>query len=597
MHFAKRFLVLIVAPLCTAPLLSQLNPAPEKAVLAQRVDAAQQVEFNVYLPLQHRDELDSLIKTLHDSSSSSYQKWLKPAEFKSRFGASDTSVAAVRKQLEAYGLTTQLTATQRIHVTGSAHAVEQAFATQLRVGTFRSGRKTIAAATPISLPGALASNSAVVTGLSGFVRMRAHSRRQATPLNRYSNVGPYWFTDLKQAYKFPSYKVYTGKGVTIGILMSNDYNPADMRTYFAHEKLAVPKITTVNIDGGAPYDPDASGETHLDLQQSGGMAPAANFVLYNLRDLFDETIFDGLITILESNKADIVNMSFGSPEIFYTPEYNGGTDFTAYLQIYDDLFKQGNAQGITFVASSGDLGALSAPPIACFDPDATSSCGSFVASAETPATDPHVTSVGGTNLFTTHSDTTLDSKYVSESAYGDPYAFDDWYGTPATGSIWGSGGGNSIIFKKPLFQQLVDTGSNYRTVPDVAGHMGGCPIGAAYCDGSTTSSDILVLNGLFYLAIGTSASAPDFAGLLALKIERVGHRLGNENYEIYGLAALQDAGLPLNIYNDNIPGFNGLYSGKRGYDRVTGNGTVNGVNFLLAPLVPTAGTPQSPSNP
>jgi hypothetical protein len=30
---------------------------------------------------------------------------------------------------------------------------------------------------------------------------------------------------------------------------------------------------------------------------------------------------------------------------------------------------------------------------------------------------------------------------------------------------------------------------------------------------------------------------------------------------------------------------------------VLGNGSVIGINFLLAPQVPAAGTPQSPSNP
>jgi subtilase family serine protease len=598
MSFAKRHLIVFAASLCAAILPSSNALAADKATLTQRVDSTQTVQFDVFLPLQHKTELASLVETLNDSSSASYHKWLKPSEFKSRFGTSDASVAAVRKQLEAYGLTTELAAPQRIRVTGNAAAVEQAFATQLKSGTYRNGRKTIAAASPISLPGALASNKAVVAGLSGFVRMRAHSRRLAQPMNRYSSSGPYWFTDLKQAYQYPSYKVYTGKGVTIGVLMSNDYNPADMAAFFAHEKLAVPKMSTVNINGGAPYDPDLSTETHLDMQQTGGMAPNASIVLYNLPDLSDDNIIDGLQTIINDNKADVVNMSFGGPEIFYTPEYNSGQDFTDLLGIYDDLFKQGNAQGITFVASSGDQGALPAPPLACFFPDATSACGSMQASAETPASSPHVTGVGGTNLETTHSATTLDSKYVSEQAYGDPLAIDIFYGTPATGGIWGSGGGESIYYKKPVFQRLVDTGSKkYRTVPDLSGHMGGCPAGSLGTCPDSDSSVAVAIDGGLYAVIGTSASAPDFAGLLALKIERYGKRLGNENPEIYALAALQNIGFPLKVYHDDVPGYNGLYTTKKGYNRVLGNGTVIGVNFLLAPFVPTAGTPQSPSNP
>lgn len=597
MRFAKKFLALFAATLSTAVLPTTLAHAADKAVLAQRAAATQNVEFDVFLPLSHRDDLSSLVASQHDSSSPSYHKWIKPAEFRARFGASDATVAAIRQQLEAYGLTTNLVSQQRIHVTGSASAVEQVFATQLHNGTYASGRKTIATATPLSLPGTLSANGAVVTGLSGFIRMRPHSRRLATPLNRYSSAGPYWFDDLKQAYKYPSYKVYTGKGVTIGILMSGDFNPADMTKYFAHEKLAVPKMSTVNINGGAPYDPNNSTETHLDMQQTGGMAPNASIVLYNLPDLSDSNIIAGLITILESNQADVVNMSFGGPEVFYTPAYNGGQDQTGILGIYDDVFKQGNAQGITFVASSGDLGALDAPPLACFDPSATSACGSMQPSVETPASSPHVTGVGGTNLATTHITGSLDSKYVTEEAFGDPLAADIFFGTPATGGIWGSGGGTSIYYKKPFFQRLVDTDSKYRTVPDVAGHMGGCPLGAVTPCPASDSAVVVAIGGSFFGVVGTSASAPDFAGLLALKVERYGSRLGNENPEIYALAALQNAGFPLQFYHDNVPGFNGLYSTEKGYNRVLGNGTVIGINFLLAPFVPTAGTPQTPSNP
>ena len=98
--------------------------------------------------------------------------------------------------------------------------------------------------------------------------------------------------------------------------------------------------------------------------------------------------------------------------------------------------------------------------------------------------------------------------------------------------------------------------------------------------------------------LGTSASAPAFAGLTALAVERFGHRLGNLNYYIYTLAAAQNAGLPVNVFKTGIPGFNGLYhTTPTGYNRVLGNGTVNGKNFLLAPFVPAAGIPQTPSNP
>jgi len=575
--------------------------AAEKAVLTARAQATTQVGFDVYLPLQHRDQLEQLLSQMHNASSSQYHKWLTPQEFHARFDMDDSSVSVIKQQLSNLGLTVTQPSSHRLHITGDAGTVERALGTTLKTGKFASGKQVVAATGSLTTPSALTQANAVVSGLSSMVRMRTHSFRSAknTPDNRYGPTGAYWFTDLKQAYSFPSYKAYTGKGATIGILMAGDYNPPDMDLYFGHEKLATPKISTVNINGGAPPLTADAFETHLDIQQSGGMAPGASIILYNVPNLSDDNLLAALDQILSDNKADVVSMSFGAPEIFYTAAFNDGVDFTDNLRAYDDLFAQGNAQGITFVASTGDSGGLSAVPLACFDPTATS-CGSAIASAQSPSTSPHVTAVGGTNLITTStgSTTDLNSAYVRESAYADPLAFDIFFGTVATGSVWGSGGGDSILYKKPIYQYLVNTGNNtYRTTPDVSLHMGGCPNGVVSCS-SDDSADAEAYDGQLVGVIGTSASAPDFAGLTALAVQRYGQRMGNENYYLYTLAGAQFLGLPLNVFHTGIPGDNGAFhTTTKGYNRVLGNGTLNGVNYLLSPFTPAAGIPQTPSNP
>ena len=540
MGFKLRGLLPGIAVLAISFGAPAMGHATDEAKLAGRVAATQSVEFDVFLPVTHRAELQTLLDALHDPKSPQFHQWLKPADFNTRFGVNPQRVAAIKSELASRGLTVTEVAPRQLHVSGPAAAVEATFASELANGVFpKSGQRTVAFRRPFELPSSILAADGVVAGLSGKIRMHTNvvkfpaAHVSQSPDNRYSSTGGYWFTDLKQAYSYPSFQAYSGTGVVIGILMSGDYSPADMVKYFGHEKIAPPRVYEVKIAGGAPFGTDDSVETALDLQQTGGMAPNAALLLYNLPNLSDANILSGLVTAVESNVVDVLSMSFGGPEKFYSPEYNDGQDYSGILQVFDDLFAQGNAQGISFVASSGDSGALAIPPVACFDPAATSACGSMQPDVSIPASSPHVTAVGGTNLVTSVSPSSpLSSVYVRENADDDPLLSDIFYGTPATGAVWGSGGGDSGYFRKPLYQTLVTTGSRFRTIPDVSLHMGGCPGGETVTSPCPPdrSFDYAVWNNLYYGLIGTSASAPDFAGLLALKIERDQSRQGNANY-------------------------------------------------------------------
>jgi subtilase family serine protease len=584
-----------------------LANAQRKAAVVSEVTASESVTFELYIPLAHKAALEQLLADQQTTSSAQYHQWLTPAQIQARFGPSSETVARVSEELNRYGLTVTQVSPQLLQVSGSGSMVSEALGAPLVHGITAKGRSMVFATRPVSLPSVTSSAGAMLTGLSGVVRQHTHAKKAAaTPANRYSPEGSYWFDDLKQAYTFPSYKSYTGKGSKIGILISSAINASDMTGYFGHEGVAVPKITVEPVLGGAPFDPNSDGsfEAELDVQQSGGMAPDAKITVYNIPDLSDDSIIAGLDRIVSDNKVDVVSMSFGGPELGYTAAYNSGEDFTYLLKAEDEIIAKGSAMGITFVASSGDLGALSLPSAACFYENAPDPCGTFQPSVEFPASSPHVTGVGGTNLKTVYdanNPNDLKSAYVSEEAYADSISGDYEYGTTATGVYFGSGGGDSILFAKPFYQLFVPTGRGTRTVPDVALHMGGCPgIPAGFTETCSMddSSDIEAFAGYYYGVIGTSAAAPDFAGLTALNIEKSGGRVGNENAYIYTLAALQSVGLIRNVFHWGIPGFNGLYSsGNQGYNRVLGNGTLYGKDFLLAPEVPSAGIPQTPSNP
>ena len=548
------------------------------------------VMVTVHLPLRNSDQLDALIARQGDQSSADYHHFLTPDQFRAAYGPASQDLATAATALQGLGFQTRATS-QSIVAAAPLSTVERAFSIKLRTTQSRRGGTAPVSPSTLSpdrvptLPPALAKIGATVSfaGLVRHVDSRRASTTAYTPANRYSSAGPYWFTDLKQAYGYPSYAAVKGSGRTIAIVGSSDILDSDLALYFEHELLAPPTVQRRPVDGGpAPFDPNsgASDEASLDVQQSFGSAPGAHIILYGAPDLSDQSVLDAYSAIVEDNKADIASSSFGLCELYYTKAYNGGTDFTSILAAEHDIFRQGNAQGITFVSASGDNGAYD-----CADPTDTF----LVKGVETPADDTDNTGVGGTNLVTKSIAGSVNSSYVRESAFADPY--DPAQGAVANG-IFGSGGGISVLFPKPLYQLLVNTRANTRTVPDVAMQMGGCPVGALLPCNPDDSSVVTAIGGQFYLFVGTSISTPEFAGLLAVTEQRLGTRLGNANYYIYALSLLGGAA----VYHQDIPGNNG-YPTTHGYNYVLGNGTPHAAVFAADPFAALAGNPGTPSNP
>jgi subtilase family serine protease len=390
--------------------------------------------------------------------------------------------------------------------------------------------------------------------------------------------------------------------------MSSAPSFPDARAYFSHEKLATPQITVTKIDGGAPFSTSNGGsfEVNLDVQQSGGMAPKSHIVVYDMKDLSDQDVFDAYTRAVDDNKADVISSSFGECELFYTAPYNHGTNFEAIPRALHNLFLQGAAQGQTFVASSGDFGGKQCTSVSYIN----GGNGQMIVGGSNPATDPEVTGVGGTNLETTFKNGSLNSAYVRENADADTLIPFDPYGTGGTakGGFWGSGSGPSAIFSEPAYQRNnTPNKSGKRETPDVSLHMGGCPGGISDRCNTEDSFDAEFFGGDLVGVIGTSASAPDFAGVMALYDQVHGGRAGAINPTLYTLGSKQGKNtLGYPVYHRNIPGNNGAFStaftnsGGRfgGWDQVLGNGTMIVKNFIFGTSsTPAAGVPQSPSNP
>jgi subtilase family serine protease len=609
-------LVLSAPPAMTAPSTGVQVPA-----VVQAAAPTDTVEFTVFLPLRHQQELVALLADLHDSKSANYQHWLEPSDFLSRFGPSTAELASVKQSLTAHGFTIINENAHGMRVQGPASAVSKAFAVPVQRRTQNAHTRFMARG--LQLPGELAALNVRVIGLEGLPEHQVHSRVTGavnTPDNRYATTGPYWFDDLKQAYDYPAYSKKTdGTGVTAAVLMGDLLFPGDVAAAFNHEMfttvtgLPVPSVTTVLIDGGGAIGGPDTFEASLDVQQILGGAPGTNVTLVSIPDLSDDHILDGYSYIIDQNTFDLVNSSFGECELEYTAAYNAGTDFTYILKEYNELYQQGVAQGITFAVSSGDQGGIMCPSPDYGFPGATNV--TFGLGVSTPADDPNVTAVGGGNLITTFKSGSLNSAYVRESAFADTDIPYDVYGVGqlVSGGVWGAGGGISQIYKKPLYQYLANTGSaTQRTLPDVGMQVGGCPSGISLTCGADDSAAVVAYGvdygGGFYGVIGTSVSSPEFLGALALFEQQLGkhHRQGNVNYYLYTMGALQSlfggANAPeaLQYFHRNIPGFDGYYNAGKpsyNYDYIYGQGSPDVRKLFGLEEYPAAGVPQSRTNP
>ena len=619
--------------------------------------------FNVYLPLTHTDELEDLLSQQTDTTSINYRKWLTPAQFKQRFGPGAASFASARASLESAGFTVIGEHTQSLTVQGPVSAAAKLFSTQLVTAKTADG-KTKWAAThhgQLNLPQRLAELGAIIPEFAPHLSAHVHSttvrtaasnsaRRlevggEVATLARIANTNSFFYAnDMKEAYDAPSFRAkatpllghhpvqLAGVGATIGIVISSVINPVDLarsfdsttnvgtlftdvQQYSKVANLPVPTVTYHHVNGGAgPFDnltPDAF-EASLDTQMSLGTAPGAKEIVYDMPALTDADIMAAYTLVDDENAVDVVSSSFGECELDFTAAANGGVDFTSVLRKFHQLFQQGNAQGITFLASSGDSGAPACiPPAVQSNPVANTR---FIVGVENPADDPNVTAVGGTNLQTVPSPTAGDVTYESENADFDPrlptVVVINNVLVNVDNNTWGSGGGFSTLFAKPAYQNLVNTGSaTRRAVPDVSLMMGGCPgnadVSKLDCTTVPRSGSIVFVGGFPTVLIGTSSSSPQLAGVLAIAVARVGGRLGNVNPEIYGLSALQsllggaNAPEPFQFFHRNISGSNNGFNVKPGqaYSEVLGNGTLNIRNFLGLQGVPAAGAPGTASNP
>jgi subtilase family serine protease len=355
---------------------------------------------------------------------------------------------------------------------------------------------------------------------------------------------------------------YDGTGRTIAIVdaYGSPTLASDVATFDTVWGLPAPNLQVV-----APFGIDSTtaanasgwaGETSLDVEWAHAVAPGAKILLVVSKSNDDAAILDATQWIsdnLATDQADVVSQSFGEAEQCMDP---------TQLTRQHALFAKMTGQGITLLASSGDQGA----GIPTCDGKA------YFKATSTPASDPYVTSVGGTTL---HADG-VSGAYQSEATWNESAIF---------GDAVAGGGGVSVIYSRPSYQASVQK-STMRTVPDVS-------YNAAVFNGV-----IVRFNGSYFRFGGTSAGSPQWAGIVAIADQIAGGRIGSINQGLYDVGKNAKTSTYFHDVadgsNNSVPdlGCCGTpidgFSAVTGYDLATGFGSP--IASALAPYLAKNGT-------
>src|SRR5438309_1327902 len=492
--------------------------------------------------------LQALLEAQQDKSSPNYHTWLTPDGFGKQFGPSDADLQAVTDWLSSQGFENLRVSAGRtaIEFSASAGQVRRAFGTQIE--NFQvDGAVYVANANDPQIPAALAPVVAGVVSLHNFPR-KSHARYRGDvqrgadghtlqPLFTFPNpyyggnfygVGPGDFATIYNTKPLLA-SGNDGTGQTIAIVGETQINPkdvADFRTIFGlPNNFLATNIILNGMDPGITSQ-DEESESDLDVQWSGAVAPGATVQFVVSASTPASAGIDlSALYIIERNLADVMSVSYGECE------KNLGTAGNAF---YNGLWEQAAAQGITVVVSSGDGGSAGCDD---FNNQATAAHGLAVSGL---AGTPFNISVGGTdfnqyNRQTTYWNATNDSVtgtsakgYIPEFPWNENCSQLGLTGCGPSApdgsvNIVAGSGGASTVYAKPKWQMGV-TGvpnDNHRDQPDISlfaspGFEGS---GYLYCQADLTgvqSCDLSSPAYTFHIIGGTSASAPAFAGMMAL---------------------------------------------------------------------------------
>jgi len=361
--------------------------------------------------------------------------------------------------------------------------------------------------------------------------------------------------EIRAAYNIPDTATGAGQTIVIVDAYGSPTIQNDLHTFDAVMGLTDPTLNVIYPGGAPTFNPrqhhDEAGwafETSLDVEWAHAIAPDATIDLVVAANNGGNVLNNAVQYAVSHHLGNVLSMSYGAPEAAIA---GGGNNLQ--LQQSHAIFEAAKAANMSVFASSGDNGATN---------------GYSAVNAGYPASDPLVTAVGGTNLFTKS-----DYSYASETVWNDDNPALCPYGC-AYGPIGATGGAPSKIFSAPSYQSAL-SGMSARTTSDVAYNASVYTAVMVYVSFPTTTPS-------FYFVGGTSSGSPQWAAIAADADQAAGHALGFLNPTLYAIGANKAEYAA--DFHDVTVGDNGFggpgFPATTGYDIPTGLGTPNVANLI-----------------
>lgn len=518
---------------------SSLSPMLASAIDLGAASPDLPLQVTVALALRDKAGLDAFLQSASDPASPLFQQWLTQAEFNDRYGPTPEQAGAVAAWLSGAGFTVTDVAANRLLVQADGTAADALAAFGVAVhSVVLDGAAHYAVVDEPQLPADVAPFVVGVLGLDDLVSLHAiqdadANHRKPVEVSPNDNVGTaccYWSPrDTNNFYNEDHNGAHTGAGQTVVIVGAYDFLTSDFTGFNAQMGLSNPAVTRVCAGSGAgcTFNSQQSSEIALDIEYAHGTAPSAALVSVMSQSTLITDFTTAYNTVVTRNDGHAVSTSWGLCEKQMS---------AASRSADDNIFANGNAIGQSWFAASGDAGSNDCP----------AQLGRK--GVDYPASSPYMMGVGGTHATCPAGSFTPTNPVCS--GYGSEVGWS------------GSGGGDSVYYAKPSWQAGCTVPTGNRHVPDVSLMSDSSP------------GYLVAFNGAWYAIGGTSAAAPQLAGMFAaLNQAKASGGVGHPGTRLYQLCAG-------NSFHDIVSGSNGAYSAVAGYDRVTGIGTINEGNLI-----------------